>query len=145
MNTPAGMSTVRVVDAGAADTRTEKVNPRGTPPPAGRFLTPRQVRGVHTGAENRAGVERTKGGTGGGVTGERIVVAALQPPAHPTGGARALRVELARITDDHDEGPPFGGQRHQPRLTPGGYCTKRGASPPPARKRQTRPSGGSKR
>ena len=59
--------------------------------------------------------------------------------------ARALRVELARITDDHDEGPPFGGQRHQPRLTPGGYCTKRGVSPPPARKRRTRPSGGSKR
>ena len=77
--------------------------------------------------------------------GDRIVVAALQPPAHPTGRARALRVELARITDDHDEGPPFGGQRHQPRLTPGGYCTKRGVSPPPARKRRTRPSGGSKR
>ena len=51
------------------------------------------------------------------------MVAALQPPAHPTGRARALRVELARITDDH-EGPPFGGQRHQPRLTPGGYCTQ---------------------
>ena len=26
---------------GAADTRTSKVNPRGMPPPAGRFLTPR--------------------------------------------------------------------------------------------------------
>ena len=62
--------------------------------------------------------------------GDRIVVAALQPPAHPTGRARALRVELARITDDHDEGPPFGGQRHQPRLTPGGYCTQaRGVAP----------------
>ena len=78
-----------------------------------KFLTPRQVRGVHTGAENRAGVERTKGGTGGGRKGDRIVVAALQPPAHPTGRARALRIELARITDDHDEGPPFGGQTSQ--------------------------------
>ena len=41
-----------------------------------------------------------------------------------TASARALRVKLARITDDDDEGPPFGGQRHQPRLTPGGYCTQ---------------------
>ena len=34
--------------------------PGGTPPPAGRFLDAAHVRGVHTGAENRAGVERQK-------------------------------------------------------------------------------------
>ena len=57
------------------------------------------------------------------------MVASLQPPAHPTGRARALRVELARITDDDDEGPPFRRATTPAKADPGGYCTKRGVSP----------------